>query len=202
MEEIQKEILYSETLNKVEGEFVMPAWLDCTWKRVPCGKEACPLCARVERRQGEEMEEVKLHINSAMVMVREEIDRPGERPKLSAFPQGLETVNWCRQIVKIGRFALEEREPWLLSVAAADLFWYVDVLAIKVARQLVNRWELEQGDKETLPDYQYTRRVIGECCTILISSLEELALLDSKEKAELMLALMELRRLKQVLVNI
>ncbi|MBU4298954.1 hypothetical protein KJ636_02845 [Patescibacteria group bacterium] len=29
--------------------FQMPKWMECNWRRVPCGKENCPICGRIKK---------------------------------------------------------------------------------------------------------------------------------------------------------
>jgi hypothetical protein len=219
-------VIYTEELQRsADGALMLPSWMDCTWRRVACGTKDCPLCVRVTQNRarhlekGEDpdgpearLEDVALCINAAMVMVREGSDKHvldnwqaeygAEGPQLQNLPQGWRTVQWCRRIVRLGKIALADREAWLLTEAAADLFWYVDTLAMKVARQLVNRWEVDNGDKDATPDYEYTRKVIRECVRILQAALDQLALLDSGEKAELISVLMDLRELKEVVCSI
>ncbi len=35
----------------VGSEQEIRAWLDCMWKRIPCGEDGCPICGRVNRER-------------------------------------------------------------------------------------------------------------------------------------------------------
>ena len=49
-----------------ESDFKMPKWQDCTWKRVPCGKDDCKICGKAKRRRamhllkGEDPDDMKV----------------------------------------------------------------------------------------------------------------------------------------------
>ena len=30
-------------------KFKMPKWMECTWRRVPCGRDDCPICSRIKK---------------------------------------------------------------------------------------------------------------------------------------------------------
>lgn len=32
-----------------KDDFKMPKWMDCVWRRVPCGKWSCKICGRIQQ---------------------------------------------------------------------------------------------------------------------------------------------------------
>lgn len=33
------------------SDFKMPEWMECTWRRVPCGRDDCPLCGKINKQR-------------------------------------------------------------------------------------------------------------------------------------------------------
>src|SRR3989338_10481225 len=90
-------------------EFAVPAWMACTWRRVPCGKSECPICGRLARDRERHLEkcedpesvesaieDVEYNLSEALAMVKEDAKAKGidianlenvvPPPKPDAFP--------------------------------------------------------------------------------------------------------------------
>ena len=35
-----------------KGGFKIPKWMDCSWRRVPCGKKSCKICGTLKKNYG------------------------------------------------------------------------------------------------------------------------------------------------------
>ena len=125
-----------------------------------------------------------------------------EMPNPRQFPVYRKTTKWRNKIYRIAQIALDDDELWLESEMAADLMWYKNTLVSKIFRQLTNRWDLARGDRSARVDYFYTRYVLGECVAILKKSLRDLSLLQSGQKAELILTLAGLQKLEPEILAI
>lgn len=183
-------------------DFEMPGWMDCAWKRIPCGKDECKICGRIKRdRQrhveaGEDpddmkcvMEDVGRSFRETFILLEKDAKRLKidlnkisdtefeEPPEIEKFPLCLELMAWHREILKIGMKPRHSRSAWIQSEAAWDLFWYANLLPIKTYRQFCSRWEMDRGDDVEF-DYKYTNRVLKESLKILKLSLNNLIIYD------------------------
>lgn len=171
----------------------MPAWEDCAWKRVVCGKDDCPICGRIKRNRwrhiikGNDPDDMKAIFEDVADALKEaveliktdcvrrgiDLDSIGEinEPEL---PEPKKFV-LCRKINKwrdnIHKLAEDERLVfWVATEEAQDLLWYSNILAVKTYRQLCNKWELKRNKYPRI-DYEYTQRVILESLKIIKRSL-------------------------------
>lgn len=207
------------------GEFKMPRWMECTWRRIPCGRNDCPICGRIKRdrqrhiEDGEDPDDLKSALEDAGNSFKEalnlikkdakrlriditNIDNIQEPPEPGKFPLYQKVSKWQNFIEEILNDAYNTESLWIGTEAAADLLWYKNILAAKTYRQLCNQWHLKQGDDYGEVDYKYTRYVLKECFKILKKSLYELALLASNQKAQLISAFGKLSRLEKEISNI
>lgn len=216
--------------NKIDN-FVVPKWWECGWRRVPCNKKNCRVCGRIIKdhqrhiEKGENpdswesvSEDIRNSFEETTELIKEEVEEMGldwsevrsvdsglqkeEMPNPRQFPVYRKATRWRNKIYQIAGIASEDDELWLESEMAADLMWYKNTLVSKIFRQLTNRWDLARGDRSARVDYFYTRYVLGECLVILKRSLKTLSLLQSNQKAELMLTFSSLQKLEQEILAI
>lgn len=151
-------------------------------------------------------------LSEAIFMIRRDLKKKGivvgninnieDPPEPWHFPLYREVDKWRSMMEDILKEAAGNGELWIETEAAADVMWYKDTLAAKTYRELCNRWHIEQGDEYGDVDYEYTKYVIGECISILETSLNGLIQLTSPQKAELMVALGNLLKLKAEILRI
>ena len=224
MEKNRKNDKHLET-TKTKGEFVMPKWMDCTWRRIPCGRDDCPICGRIKRdrkkhlARGEDpdsmeaaLEDVGNNFKEALAMIKKDAKRMGidisniddikEPPKPHEFPLYNKINSWRHDIYQMAEQASENLEAWPELEPGLDLFWYANTTLAKTYRQLCNRWHLEQGDEYGEEDYEYTKYVLGECLAILKKSLSKLITMYPGKKGELNLALVMLSGLEREILKI
>jgi hypothetical protein len=230
-----EEILIDESLKcfKEKGRameiskenFKMPKWMECAWRRVPCGKDDCPICGRIkkDRRQhierGEDpdniqsvFEDISRNFKETFEMVKRDSQRMGiditnieniqEPPEPEEFPFYQKAEEWNKEVFKIANEAKLSGEWWINTEAAADLFWYANTLLAKVYRQLCNRWHIKNGDDYGDFDYQYTKYVLEECLKLLKKSLRELISFDSAQKVNLILVHDQMIKLEEDIFKI
>lgn len=196
---------------------LIPKWMECTWRRVPCGKITCKVCRHTlsHAHAGQEtenfeaaMEDVGYHLKSALDMLRKEAERLGIEmnnlhtiiatpPKPTKFSLYRTIKQWRDAVFDLEMDAENAGSWWLYTESAADLFWYANMITTKVYRQLCNRWHMKKENNYGKLDYQYTNYVLNECLAITKFSLRELSLMQSEQKGELMLALTSLAKLEE-----
>ena len=204
--------------------FKMPKWMECTWRRVPCGKDDCPICGRINRdrqqhiEKGEDpddlksvFEDVDQNFKEALEIIKKDAESKGfnitnienikEPPNPKEFSLYREVEKWNKSAMALGDMAKAFGEFWVYTEPAADLFWYANTLMTKTYRQLCNRWHIKNGDDYGEFDRQYTGYVLKECLEILKKSLKELA--DSyPQKQELNLLYSNLLKLEKKIIKI
>jgi len=159
---------------KRKGEFEMPGWMECFWKRKSCGKKGCPVCGRIEKdhekniERGENPDEMKFALDDLGKHFKETLDLV----KKDAEKMGIDITN----IDDIQ--APPEPEK--------DLFWYSNTICAKTYRQFCNKWQIEKGDKFGDFDYEYTKYVLSECFDIIQKSISELIPTCTEDKMKLM----------------
>jgi len=180
-----------------EKESQMPKWMECTWRRVPCGKDDCPICGRIKRdrqrhiEKGEDPDDLKSvsedvgrNFKEALEMIKKDAESRGfditnienikEPPEPKKFPLYGEIEKWNKSVMAFGDMTQVSGEFWIHTEAAADLFWYANTLMAKTYRQLCNRWHINNGDDYGEFDRQYTSYILKECLEILKKSLKGL----------------------------
>jgi hypothetical protein len=226
VDEISKHFRESIAIIKLpKEEFEMPKWMECTWRRNPCGRDDCPICGRIKRdrqrhiERGEDpddmksvLEDVSQNFKEALLMIKKDAERMGiditniddiqEPPKPEEFPLYQTTKKWRDDIFNIVETAQNNEEFWVFTETVQDLTWYANLLTAKVYRQLCNRWHLEKGDDYGEFDYKYTQGIIKESIKILKKSLAELYSYYSGQKVNLMLAYNQLQNLEKEILKI
>jgi len=211
--------------------FTVPRWWECGWRRVPCNKKDCRVCGRVLRDRDRHLirgtdpdgwevigQDIRNSFEETTELIKEEVEEMGldweevrsaaanfkkdGMPNLRESPIYRKVARWRSNIYQIAEVAMEDDELWLESEMGADLMWYKNTLVSKIFRQLTNCWDLSRGERSARVDYFYTRYVLGECIAILKKSLRQLSLLQSGQKAELMLSFAGLRKLEQEILSI
>lgn len=205
--------------------FKMPKWMECTWRRVPCGKDNCPICGRIKRdrqrhiERGEDpddirsvFEDVSRNFKEVLEMIKKDAQSLGiditniknikEPPEPEKFPLYKKVRAWNKSVFKIADEAELSGNWWIYTKAAADLFWYANTLMAKTYRQLCNRWHIENGDEYGEFDYQYTRYVLKECFKILRNSFKELVSNNYLQKRELDSVYSNLLKLEKQIIKI
>lgn len=209
------------------GDFKIPKWWDCAWRRVPCGKDECRMCGKIKQdrlshiMKGEDPDDMKSSfedagnsLGGALAMIKQhaaemgiditnineaELEKP---PEPDTFPLYQKAVEWQDEAAAIIKDGDLRGSAWLLTEAAADLGWYQNTLLAKIYRQLCNRWHLDRGDEYGEIDYEYTKYVLGECLKILEKSLLELSAIGSPHGDGLKHCLARLQELKKPILSI
>ena len=200
----------------------MPPWMDCTWKRIPCGKNSCPICGTIKKNREEalargknpdDMEVVLDELGSTfrkmIKMIKADAKKHGieisniedikEPPEPEKFPLYRETEKWRKNVFAV----LHGTDDfWTQTEEAQDLFWYANILAAKTYRQLCNRWHIRQKDSYGGHDHEYTGRVLAEILEILEKSVSRLVPAGSSQKGKLMLIQAGLMGLKEKILKI
>ena len=192
---------------KRKGEFEMPGWMECFWKRKSCGKKGCPVCGRIEKdhekniERGENPDEMKFalddlgkHFKETLDLVKKDAEKMGiditniddiqAPPEPEKYPLCIEVVKWRDSVYSL----IENKELplWAYTEAADDLFWYSNTICAKTYRQFCNKWQIEKGDKFGDFDYEYTKYVLSECFDIIQKSISELIPTCTEDKMKLM----------------
>lgn len=174
--------------------FKIPEWEDCVWKRVPCGKDECPICGRIKQNRWRNIvkgknpddmesvfEDVKNIFKETIALLKADCKRQGidlddigqtnepEPPKPEEFPLYLKIKEWRDSVFKLA--TSKGSAFWLATEEAQDLLWYANILTAKTYRQLCNKWEMERDHEYTDADYDHTKKVISESLKIIKKSL-------------------------------
>lgn len=196
--------------------------MECSWRRVPCGKKSCPLCSRLAAEHerhleaGEEPDDLELVFDDVaqgfketLELIKQDAKSRGiditnlegvkTPPRPQAFAFYRKVAAWHRQVSALVTSAEIGGDLWVATEAAADLSWYKNILLSKVYRQLCTRWEQQQGVQYGDVDLRYTARVLQEVVGILLKSLYELSLLESAQKGGLFLSLARLQQLEEAI---
>lgn len=206
-----------------KGEFKMPEWMECTWRRVHCGKDDCPVCGRIKRdrqkhiERGEDpddpksvFEDVGQNFKEALEMIKKDCEAQGikltnikdikEPPEPEKFPLYRKVKKWRNRVFNL--ITHPNFEFWLYTEPVQDLLWYINTLTAKTYRQLCNKWHIENGDEYGDFDHQYTGRILKETLKILKKSLRELSRNNLSQRKELGLMLSELFKLEKQIIKI
>lgn len=215
-----------ESIGAAEN-FKMPAWMECTWRRVPCGKDECRICGTIKRSRlrhiikGETPDDMKSvtedagnSLNEALRIIKQHAEETGidlenireeeleNPPEPKYFPLYRKVEAWRKNIENIAREAEMAGAPWIFTEAGADLLWYKNMLSAKVYRQLCNRWHNKRGDGYGEFDYTYTKHVLEKCVLILKQALSEFSPLDLSARSKFLNAASNLVGLEKEILNI
>lgn len=207
------------------SDFKMPEWMDCTWRRIPCGRDDCPICGKIKQdeekhiQKGEDpdspeamLEDVSHNFREALEAIKadaedqgidiENIDDIKEPPKPQEFDLYEKTKRWWDSVMVLVKESESEKGSWLETEAGKDLVWYANTVLAKTYRQLCNRWHLENGDEYGDVDYDYTQYVLKEVFKFLDDALRDLQEKNTKHNKEFKLAQIFLNQLKNEILNI
>ena len=213
------------TQKKDREIFTMPKWMDCTWKRKPCGQDKCPICGRVKKDRNKHMErgedpdsmeamaeDLHGHFREALRAIKadaaakgmkiDNIDRIAEPPSPHHFPLYNRVKDWHGSVYSIADESDDTSSAWLYTEAGEDLLWYTNTLMSKTYRQLANRWHIDQGDEYGEVDLAYTARVLDECLGYLKGSLYELMNGEYDYKNKFNIAYITLTGMENIILNI
>lgn len=206
-------------------DFKMPKWMECTWRRVPCGKDDCPICGRIKRdrqrhiERGEDPDDIKSafedvgrNFKEVLQMIKRDAEQKGfditniediqEPPEPEEFPFYRKVREWNKEVFKIADEAKLSENWWIYTEASADLFWYSNTLIAKVYRQLCNKWHIRNRDDYGEFDYKYIGYVLRESLEILKKSLKELIGNHYSQKEELDSIYSNLLKLEKEIIKI
>ncbi|GEM_PF-2968246 len=178
----------------------MPKWMDCTWKRVPCMEEDCPVCNKLKEL---EKENSLFHREEFLMdVVGEEEVSEKALPEPDDFPFYIKVREWLETVITIADESKETGDFWIFTEEATDLFWYMNVLSAKTYRQLCNRYLIEGGEKDGSVDYEYTKYILVESTKIIKKSIKEILKSEPTHKADLKESFDRLMDLEEKLFNI
>lgn len=206
-------------------DFKMPKWMECAWRRVPCGKDDCPICGRIKKdrqkhiERGEDPDDVKSvfedvsqNFKETLEIIKKDAERKGiditnieniqEPPEPEEFPLYQKVEKWNKEVFRTANEAELSGSFWIYTEAAADLFWYANTLLAKIYRQLCNRWHIKKRDSYGEFDYQYTQNILKECLEILKKSLKETEENTQFQKESLNSLLSQLLKLENQIIRI
>jgi hypothetical protein len=209
------------------GELKPPAWMECTWRRIPCGRDECIICGRIKQDRLRNMmkwensddmksafEDVGNSLAETLRMLKEQMEEAGielenigeaemeEPPRAEEFPLYKKVEEWGRKIRHIAESAEKSQSLWLSIEATDDIIWYSRVIIAKTYRQLRTRWHIDRGGRYGEFDLAYTKYVLEECIKILKQSLAQVSELKSPQKEALISSLHQLSDLEKEIVSI
>lgn len=203
----------------------MPKWMECTWRRIACGKDDCPICGRIKRdrqshiEKGKDPDNIKCvfedlgrNFKEILQRIKKDAKKRGfnitniddikEPPEPEEFPFYNEVKKWRDALFEIVQNAEIFNELWINTEAGKDLTWYANLLPAKVYRQLCNKWEIKNGADYGDFDYEYTQKIIKECLKILKKAFADLDSYDFHQKSNLMLVYCRLLNLEKNILKI
>lgn len=225
-DELAKQFIGKEAVAELpKREFKMPKWMECTWRRIPCGEDNCPICGQIKRdrqrhiERGEDpddlknvFEDVSQKFKEVLEIIKKDakskrfnitnIENIKEPPEPKEFPFYNEGEKWNKSVMVLGDNARALDEFWIHTEEAADLFWYANTLMTKTYRQLCNKWHIENGDDYGELDHRYTGYVLKECLKILKKSLRKLVNNNYPQKIELNSTYSNLLKLEKEIIKI
>ena len=181
--------------NKKTG---MPRWMDCTWKRVPCMEDECPVCSKLKDLQEDDL----FDRGEFLIDVDNTGDNGKNVPSPDEFPFYREVKSWLEDVISIAEKSKKLNSYWVFTEEAADLFWYMNVLSAKTYRQLCNRYLIENENNENRIDYNYTNYVLKNSIKKIKKALKILADNNQSQKSELKEAFDEISSLEERIFNI
>lgn len=217
-----------KTLKKVKKNFNFPSWYECTWRRVPCGKDSCKVCGKIKRDRerhivaGEDPDDIKNvfkdmgeNFRQVLEMLKRDMERLNidisdvnkddlsEPPEPEKFELHNKVKEWRDSIYKTVNDATENGGFWIFTEAGEDLRWYANTLVVKIYRQLCNRWYMNNDEEvDDGHDYAYTKYVLGESLKFLKNSLSGLLKIEMEQRGKLNLALLYLSGIENEILNI
>jgi len=199
--------------------------MDCTWRRVACGRDDCPLCGKINKQRqkhiekGEDpddlrcvFEDVSENFKETFELLEKDAEKMGidlenvedveEPPRAEEYELYKKVKEWRNDIMEVIKQSDAKGAAWLWSEAGKDLAWYTNTIIAKTYRQLSNRWELDRGYDYAKEDFDYTYYVLEESLKILDEALSELGENVGDHGRRFYLAQIFLRKLKGEILNI
>lgn len=164
--------------------------MDCSWRRLPCGKEDCKVCGPISHlhfehlNRGENhgsLEDTERIITKAVKSIN--VAWSTEEPQIEDFPIVIMISNWRDSVFSLISNSSAWEKGWIDSEAVADLTWYAGVLCSKTFRQNLNRLDLKNGDPAAVPDYEYTQSVLKTCFRILKKAISLVYIFDVERQS-------------------
>lgn len=223
--EINQFLVENKKQKKYKNTFEIPKWMECSWRRITCGRYNCPLCGKIMKGRQKytdievnyefiniRLEDAVDNITDVLKIIKQDAKDRGieitnikgtkKPPESHKFPLYNKMLILTEYIHQIGKDAEYDDEFWLMTEEAADLFWYSYTISSKTYRQLCNRWYIKKDNEYGDFDYEYTQHVLKECFTILKASLSKLIYIDSFQKNRFKLALDNLNDLQKDILKI
>jgi len=192
-------------LNTKTSNYKMPKWMDCSWKRIPCGRETCKICGPISERRAKHlrhgenpdspetvMQDIGQVMSQTLQLAKKNAKKLGvEIGKTKKFPRGSEPEDfplvmqlndWRDAVFSLVRQSYAMERGWVDSEAVADLTWYANILCSKSFRQNLNRIDLNKNDCLAIPDYEYTQSVLKTCLRILKRATSLVYVFDREHK--------------------
>ena len=225
-EGMKSKLKITKAPHKASG-FKPPKWWECQWRRVPCGKDSCQLCGRINKQRkqhilkGEDPDSVESMLSDVhdsfaetLVMLRKGAKKFGidlenledgeceEPPDHKYNPICKRLMRFYKTVIKLGNQAQQGYQSWPKTEAGKDLLWYPSMILVKTNRQLDNRWEMGRGEEEAVIDMEYTGYVLRESILILKKALTKLISLRTHQMADFNFCFDELESLEKEIVKI
>jgi hypothetical protein len=221
----QEKKVKKPVIKKEEPVFKVPRWMDCSWKRIPCGQSKCPICGRIKSdrqkhiEKGEDpnsmesmMEDVSGSFTEALEMIKKDAEKHGfeivnddcfkEPPRPEKFPLYNRVCQWRNDIYLMADQADENLEAWPELESGLDILWYANTLLTKTYRQLTNRWHLDQGDDYGSEDLEYTGYVLKESMSYIKIAITDIMDSDKEKAGRFNIALLALNGLEKDIYSI
>ena len=155
---------------KVVGDFKVPVWWECQWRRNRCNLRTCRFCKMMwtneakftdavtssvgELIRDDELSEETGRISPHDIVIDSDVDEitdeefaeflANEPPEPETFPMHRRLMSWLNPIARYTFVKEEQKEPWTSTEAYKDLMWYSMLLPSKVYRQLSTKWEVSR----------------------------------------------------------
>lgn len=178
-----------------------PKWMDCVWRRISCGRDICPICGEIKkadlRRKNNNnikivLEDMSKSLKKVLNQIKKDakkmgidivnLEKIGDPPEPDKFLLYLKIKDWRDKMMSAIHKAEQIHEIWIYTEAFQDLIWYINLLPVKVYRQLCNKWHIANNNDYGDYDYEYTKYVLKECSKIIKKSLGTVMTFDSLEK--------------------
>lgn len=164
-------------IEQIDRPEEMPVWEDCAWRRERCGLNSCKFCKRMNiaenRLKSSEVEELFSYQEPPAI---EGFDLSASRrfenfnstklfsgempPDPHLHPLFKDVERWHHNLMHLFE---KTKAAWTTSELGRDLVWYGNLLPVKTARLLDDRFQLDETEEPVELDYQYTRYALAQC---------------------------------------
>lgn len=216
-----------KVLQKKKSSFAPPAWWDCQWRRVACGRDGCAMCGRISRARknhvllGKDpdsiesvLADVKDVFEETFSLLEKSAKKFGvdihnlpdidikEPPDTSTSPIRIRLQKFYKFVINLEQEAAEGFQIWSKSEAGKDLLWYPSIILVKVKRLFNSRWKMDNGEEFAKDDFDYTFYAISESISILKKALMELISKRTHQKVQFSYCYDELESLERLINKI